>query len=98
MPDTICITNMGSLNMPAFVKDEEAWKKARKVADKKGLKGEQYWKYTTAVYKKIRPEDFVKAASQLSLDVKPVNNESIVSTYPLKLHKDLQYNNPKEIK
>lgn len=49
--------------MPAFVKSEEDWSKAKALAKKKGLKGENYWKYTTSIYKKMRPEDFSKAAS-----------------------------------
>ena len=49
--------------MPAFVKHEKDWSKAKEQADKKGLKGDKYWKYTTAIYKKIHPEDFSKAAS-----------------------------------
>lgn len=84
------------IDMPAFVKHEADWSKARKAADKKGLKGEKYWKYTTAIYKKIHPEDFAKEAAQLikSLDINPVNNESVVNTFPLKMHKNLQYTDP----
>lgn len=47
--------------MPAFVKSEKDWKRARKAADKAGVKGEDYWKYTTSIYKKMRPEDFTEA-------------------------------------
>ena len=49
--------------MPAFVKSEKHWNKAKDIAKKKGLKGESYWKYTTEIYKKMRPGDFAKAAS-----------------------------------
>lgn len=84
------------IDMPAFVKHEDDWSKARKIADKKGLKGDKYWKYTTAIYRRVHPEDFVKQAAQLikSLNVKPVDNESVVSTFPLKLPKELQYKDP----
>lgn len=83
-------------DMPAFVKHEDDWKKARSISDKKGLKGDKYWKYTTAIYRKIHPEDFAKEASQMikNLGVKPVNNESVVNTFPLKLPKVMQYKDP----
>lgn len=82
--------------MPEFVEHEKDWTRARKEADKKGLEGASYWKYTTAIYKKIRPEDFAKSASHRikSLGIIPVDNESVVTTFPLKMHKDLQYNDP----
>lgn len=54
--------------MPAFVKHEDDWDRAKKQADKKGLKGDKYWRYTTAIYKKIHPEDFSKAAHQILKD------------------------------
>lgn len=53
--------------MPAFVKHESDWERAKEHARKKGLKGESFWKYTTSIYKKIRPEDFSKEASVIIL-------------------------------
>ena len=53
---------MSEKYMPAFVKHEQDWAKARTSADKKGLKGESYWKYVTAIYRNMHPEDFSKQA------------------------------------
>lgn len=53
--------------MPAFVKHEEDWQKARKEADRQKItkKGDKYWKYVTSIYRKMHPEDFSKSASTM---------------------------------
>lgn len=56
--------------MPAFVKHEEDWERAKEQARKQNLKGDKFWKYTTAIYKKMRPEDFVKEASVIILSTR----------------------------
>lgn len=52
--------------MPAFVKHEESWEKAKSAARSAGFTekdGDKFWSYVTGVYKKIEPGDIKKQSS-----------------------------------
>ena len=88
--------------MPEFVKHEEDWKRARKEADSQNIpkKNDAYWKYVTAIYRKMHPEDFSKKANDViregSRDLDGVQKEYTTQkqTYDLKTPKGYDFSKP----
>lgn len=53
--------------MPAFVKHERAWQRAKNIVKKQypDKKGTDSWRLVTAIYKRLAPRDIKKTANQL---------------------------------
>lgn len=54
--------------MPAFVKHEASWEKARRIVDKQygtpESLGDGYWKRVTSIYRNMEPDDFFLKSSE----------------------------------
>ena len=61
--------------MPAFVKHESSWQKAKQIVNKQypNKKGAAYWRIVTSIYKQMEPQDIKKTANASNIIYKLVS-------------------------